>query len=209
MFTKHRLTFATALMSLLLLSCPAMAQYDPDGDPAEESTEEGDQEEIIRNWGMGTRLGAGYLGGTFIGASGDSYTTGTGLKLELPTLEFRYFLRGGNSLDISWGVVPTVIMAAVEKFYIDPFVSYSFNFGKGSTRFSVAPGLRVIMGAGNGQFVYAFRVPVNLAVEFLTAGRGFGFQIFARPYFHLQPGDNTAVGGGIMGGIAFMGYSTN
>ena len=204
MFKNPRMMFVTVLMSMMLISSTTRAQ--------DEFVQAGNEDgaETKRDWGFGTRLGVGYLGGGFPGSGGSSYTTGTGVKLALPTLDFRYFFEGGNSFDISWGIVPTVLVAGLAKaFYFDPYLSYSFNFGKGSKRFSIAPGLRGIIGAGNGKVVGAIRVPVNLAVEFLCSGRGFGFQIFARPYFHLQPGDQTAVGGGVMGGIAFFGYKTS
>lgn len=162
-----------------------------------------------RLWGFGSRLGAGYMGGGFPAAE-NVVVVGTGLKLDLASLDFRYFFRNGNSLDISFFPVATIIIAAAASaFYIDPFIYYSFNFGSGTTRATIGLGMRFILAAVSSDVIFGMQVPVNLGIEFLSSSRRFGFQIYARPYFHLQPDrENTAVGGGIMGGIAFFGYRT-
>lgn len=164
----------------------------------------------IRRWGFGSRMGAGYMGGGFPGSSAsNTITVGVGFKAELPSFDFRYFFENGGSLDISLNITTTIIgAAAIGILYLDPYVAYSFNFGAGTTRAIISLGLRLILAGNSDYFIFGLRVPVNLAVEFLTRRRNFGFQIYARPFFHLQPStrEDTAVGGGIMGGIAFMGY---
>ena len=162
--------------------------------------------EDSRLWGFGSRLGAGYLGGGFPAAE-NVIVVGTGLKLDLASLDFRYFFANGNSIDVSTYLVTTIVAAALGVFYIDPFLSYSFNFGSGRVRSSIGVGARLIFAAGSGMFKFGLRIPVNFAVEFLSSRRTFGFQLYARPFFHLQPDrELTGVGGGIMGGIAFFGY---
>lgn len=162
-----------------------------------------------RHWGLGTRFGVGYLGGGFPAAD-NVIVVGTGFKIELPTLEFRYFFNNGNSIDLSWSASTTIVAAALGLFYMDPYLHYTINFWSGRSRAMIGLGLRFIFAA-MGDFVFGLRVPVNLAIELLSSSGRFGFQFYARPFFHLQPGserEDTAVGGGIMGGIAFMGYRT-
>src|SRR5436853_169701 len=71
-------------------------------------------------------------------------------------------------------------------------------------------GLGAALGAGGG----AFRIPGELGLELLTTGQHFGFQILARPWVEFggvsgSGQSASAVAGGVVGMLAFVGYFTN
>jgi hypothetical protein len=164
-----------------------------------------------RSWGLGTTIGAGYALASVATYSGTSSATAQGIAVSLPTLDARFFLGPTLSIDCSMSVTNmAIIMGVTKSFYMITDVFLAFNFGSGTVRGIVAPGLgfEILGGGGIG---IAAKVPVRIGVEFLTAARGFGFQILARPYFAYAHVDvsgsaGSGVGGGVLGELGFIWY---
>lgn len=162
-----------------------------------------------RRYGIGSAIGAGYLGGS---ATGGSFAGTVGVLL--PTMELRFFNRRGGSVDLSVPISNTLVAGAFARIFAwSTDVYYNFNLGPGRVRFLAAPGLGFAVLAGYGAGGVSLRVPAILGVEFLSPGRGFGFQIRGRPHFEVGYASSgssslTAIGGGFMAELAFIGYAT-
>jgi hypothetical protein len=163
-----------------------------------------------RSFGVGTALGAGVGAASLKVGSLDA--SGVGALLLLPSLELRFFLNDTLSLDISSPLANTIILAVADYgFAWRTDINLTFNFGSGTVRGMVGPGLGAAIVATGGDVGVSMFVPGVLGVEFLTGGRGFGFQIAARPFvtFNLTGiGDYSFVAGGVLGVLGFVWYGT-
>ncbi len=174
-----------------------------------------------RRWGLGTTLGGGVAVSSAF-AAGMSSTSGPVFALLFPTFDARIFLSGGYSVDLSVPVLNlAVVMASLKLFAWQTDGYFNFNFGRSSVRFLLGPGLgfTTLIGSLMGTSVAGFslRIPAVIGMEVLSAQRGFGFQLAARPWVEFAiagaaVGSSSAVGGGVGGGalltIGFFGYST-
>jgi len=174
-----------------------------------------------RSWGVGTALGGGYVAAV-AGVNGVGSASAGGAGIELPTLELRFFLPSGHSIDVSTWVANTIVLGAAAKiFYWNSSAFYNFNLGSGRVRGLLAPGIGFEVAAAPGVSAGALQIPAIVGVEFLTEGRHFGFSIRARPFFEVGGGTVTAtsagstasssanlIGGGVLGELVFMGYGT-
>lgn len=167
------------------------------------------QQPRLRRYGIGSAIGAGYAGGTVLGGQ-----FAASLGLLLPSLELRLFNKRGASIDLSIPVSNTIVVGALGRVFVwSTDLFYNFNLGPGGVRFLAAPGVGLSVFAGSGVGGASLRVPAILGVEFLTRGRGFGFQIRGRPHFEIAyagRGSSAAmgIGGGFMAELAVVGYAT-
>lgn len=183
---------------------PNRAAPVPDGTPAPEP--------IV---GLGTAIGAGWASAQASSSSGSSMT-GSGLELNLGTLEIDVFFHTEShlvdmSLDISLGLIDMVILAFVPAFYMELDLFYTIYLGTGRVRgvFSMGVGMNLL--AFSGIVAIAPAIPARLGVEFQTRSRTLAFRLMARPFFnavYATAGDETGwgVGGGVLGEFAVMRY---
>jgi hypothetical protein len=163
-----------------------------------------------RSFGVGTAVGFG-AGATAI-KTGSLEATGVGALLMLPSLELRFFLNDTLSLDISSPVLNTVVIgAAGYGFGWRSDLHLTFNFGSGTARAMLGPGLGATIVTTGGDVGVGLVIPGILGVELLTDGRGFGFQVGARPFlaFNLSGiGSYSVLAGGVIGVLGFVWYGT-
>lgn len=190
--------------SVLLVTTQALAQDD---------TRPWDKE-IHRTWGLGAALGGG-AGAVTVRSSTGSAGSGVFPMLYLPTLEAAFFVSPSVDVRVSIPIANNAISSiAVLGFAwtTDVFVDFYMS-RKGIARLFLGPGLGfsvVASGAGGG----ALRIPAELGLELLTTGQHFGFQILARPWVEFGGASGSgqsasAVAGGVVGMLAFIGYFTN
>ena len=133
--------------------------------------------DVKRKWGLGSNFGGG---ASVLTLGGKGYV---GPGIQLPTLEVQAFTKSGNSVGISVPLLSvTVLSALAQTFALGADVYYNFNFGSGTARFIVGPGVGFLFAATDQAVGGALRVPAVVGVEFLTEGRMFGFKIAAQPY---------------------------
>jgi len=192
--------------SILLVATQALAQDD---------TRPWDKE-IHRTWGLGAAFGGG-AGAITVRSSTGSPGSGVLPMVYLPTLEAAFFISPVADVRVSVPIANNAISSiAVLGFAwtTDVFVDFYMS-QKGIARLFLGPGLGFsvvasALGAGGG----ALRVPCELGLELLTTGQHFGFQILARPWVEFggvsgSGQSASAVAGGAVGMLAFVGYFTN
>jgi hypothetical protein len=96
---------------------------------------------------------------------------------------------------------------------------FNFNVGTGRFRLLAGPGLgfATLVGSYMGTSISSasVRFPAEVGIEILTDARGFGFQLFTRPWLETAIASSpsasvstvTALGGGVLFMIGFFGYS--
>ncbi|MBK8251478.1 MAG: hypothetical protein IPK82_02270 [Polyangiaceae bacterium] len=161
-----------------------------------------------RVFGIGTSFGGGVAGA-------DALTGSTGATivpaLLLPTLELQLFLPGEYSIDLVAPVLNMAVTSAVlGGTFINMDLMFNANVGKGKMRFVVGPGVGFSHAQVDSSTATSFRIPAQLGFEALSKRRGFGFKFMARPWVEFATGSATdAVGGGLLGVVAFSGYFTD
>jgi hypothetical protein len=166
-------------------------------------------------FGMGTAIGAGWASAVVTTVSGES-ETGSGLSLNLGSLELEFFLpRAGAvdmSIDVSLVLTDTIIVSfGIGGFYTELAMFYSIYVGQRRVRgvFSLGAGMSIL--AAEDIFAIAPEVPARIAVEFLTRSRGLGFRLGARPFFTAAYAsgfgdEGWGIGGGVIGEFSFSYY---
>jgi hypothetical protein len=207
------------VVSLGALTAPARAQ---DGGP--QPTQEPAAPTVVapapsialrpdarRRWGFGSVLGGGYAIG--VGRAGAATVQTEGGALMLPTIELRFFPRTRFSVDLSIPLTNTIAISAFTGVFLFSADAYfTFNVGNRIARFQIGPGLGFSVGSGAGVTFGALRIPAQVGIELLTPHQRFGFQLYARPWFEVGGGSNTTtsvtvLGGGVIAGVGFAGYS--
>lgn len=191
-----RLTCLLPLAGIVLaLATPAAAQE------AEE------KDEHVRIFGAGTAFGGG-VAGVSVGTGTSETSSVLSPALVLPTLELQAFLPDEYSIDISLPITNiAVVSAIVGGFVWNSDVFFNFNFGKGTARGIVGPGVGFGVVAVGSTTAGSFRLPAELGLELITDNEAFGFKIMARPWAEFSSGSGVGgVGGGVVGLLGFSGY---
>jgi len=191
-----------AVLAVPLVAALASSAYADEGDP--------------RVFGIGSAFGAGVQAAAVVGLGGANAKTGVLPAVDLPTLEFQYFLprTHGFSIDLSVPLTNVIVVSAVTKsFYFGADAFFNFNLGRGSFRGVVGPGIgfEAFVASSSAGTVSAggIRIPAEVGFEVLSSERHFGFKLLARPFAEFVPaGGVSAVGGGALLLLDFMGYYT-
>jgi hypothetical protein len=202
--------FARGLaLALPLLGAFSANAYAAHGHPG------GEEEDDPRVFGLGSAFGAGIQAVTLVGLGGSNAKTGILPAVDLPTLEFRYFLKPQDwTIDVSIPLTNMIIVsAATHGFYFNADAYLNFNVGKGSLRLTAGPGIGLdvlaVGSSGGSGAAFGIKVLGEVGFEALSSGRHFGFQLLARPFVEFVPaGGIGAVGGGALLMFDFMGYVT-
>ena len=162
-----------------------------------------------RVFGIGSAMGGGFAVTTVTSSSRSDSALGPALLL--PTLEMQFFLSSGPSIDITMPITNMILVStALEGVVVTADVFFNVNSGKGSTRLVAGPGVGFTVVKLDRGSAGSFRLPAQLGFEVLNKKQSFGFKLLARPWFEFASGSNaSAIGGGMLGMIAFSGYATS
>lgn len=167
-----------------------------------------------RSFGLGTTLaGVGVGAYKVLGAPGAS-SGGAGLGLLLPTLDGQIFFGDELSIDLSIPLTNMIISSVDSSGFIFQLdAMFNLNAGRGGVRLIAGPGLGFTVAEQSGVTAGGIRVPAQLGVEFLSAGRGVGFKVAVRPWIEFAFASSgsvsaSGVGGGALLVLGLAGYGT-
>ena len=181
----------------------------------ESATEDNDWHDTVigsrpkREFGLGTAMGGGFAAATMTSSRRSGSSLGPALLL--PTLELQFFASGGYSVDISVPITNMILVSnALKGVVVTTNFMFNVNAGKGSTRLVFGPGFGFSVVAIDHGTAGSLRIPAQLGFEVLNKKQSFGFKLLARPWLEIAAGsEGNAIGGGILGVIAFSGYATS
>jgi hypothetical protein len=167
-----------------------------------------------RSFGLGTTLAGVGIGAYKVAGSPGGSIDGVGLGLLLPTLDGQVFFGDEYSVDLSIPLTNMIISSVDSSGFVFQLdAMFNVNAGRGGVRLIAGPGLGFTVAEQSGVTAGGIRVPGQLGVEFLSAGRGLGFKVAVRPWVELAFASSgsvsaSGVGGGALLVLGLAGYGT-